>query len=269
AAVLGQAGYQSVLNNPEVGRGVKPLQYAPVLATMTPPRQYDALVAKNFFHGSLPPPKPIVIEDEKPTAAVAPPKPKEDISPFLRMTGLVREPDGKTITADIWDKANNQTYQIELVARGEKYDVKVEKFYYLKDRQKRLDRWTELVISEENTATNRTFKVVGVDGDGLVLTEATTAPQEKSEKSEKPEKPEKKTTDGPRRGSEKSNKPKEKEDLPPADPSAVLAGGGVAGLPVNGERVFHWRVGQSLKSLTEMSGGEARALIERAYPPVK
>ncbi|MGL4423598.1 MAG: hypothetical protein ACRCZF_23275, partial [Gemmataceae bacterium] len=118
-----------------------------------------------------------------------------------------------------------------------------------------------------------TFKVVGVDGDGLVLTEATTAPQEKSEKSEKPEKPEKPekktSTDGPRRGSEKSNKSKEKEDLPPADPSAVLAGGGVAGLPVNGERVFHWRVGQSLKSLTAMSGGEAKALIERAYPPVK
>lgn len=57
AGVGGGLGYFGVSLNPEAGRGLTPLQLAPVLATR--PRDYSLLVLKDPFHGPLPPPPPM------------------------------------------------------------------------------------------------------------------------------------------------------------------------------------------------------------------
>lgn len=60
AAVGGMPGYSAVADTPEVGRGLTPLQLAPVLAART--RDYSYLAVKDIFHGPLPAPKPLSVE---------------------------------------------------------------------------------------------------------------------------------------------------------------------------------------------------------------
>lgn len=60
AAVGGGAGYSAVADTPEVGRGLTPLQLAPVLAAK--PRDYGFLAVKDIFHGPLPTPKPLSVD---------------------------------------------------------------------------------------------------------------------------------------------------------------------------------------------------------------
>ena len=253
AGIGGQAGYFALLNSPEAGRGVTPLQYVDVLAKMTPPRDYQTIVAKNYFHGLLPVPPELNVEIVK----VAPPPPparKEDISGYIKLTSVTREP---SVGAEIWDKANNQLYVIELKPKGERYDISVEKFYYLNSAKKRLDKWAELVIAEEGTSTNRTFKVIGIDHDGIVLTEAVMAGVS-AVTSEAP-----KTATSRRTPGGSHEKP---VDFGPPSPVATITGGAVAATSPIGERVFVWRVGQSLKSLEALTPEEAQSAIQRAYP---
>ena len=54
AAVGGIGGYGSILVNPEIGRGITPLQFAPVLSTAN--RDYSFIVLRDLFHGTLPKP---------------------------------------------------------------------------------------------------------------------------------------------------------------------------------------------------------------------
>ena len=234
-AAGGAAGYEAVVLSPEAGRGITPLQLATVLAPTTPPRDYTLLTAKDVFHGPLP------------TAVVAE-KPKEDLSPYIKLTGITRRSDGSAM-ADVRDLANNIDYQIDLKPKGERYEVKVQKFYYIQDRRKKLDSWSELVISEEGTTTNRKFKVVGVDADELVLTEAASgAPGDK-----------------PRGGRPRSGERTRGKTPPPAPGAAPADGaGGAATHP--GERVFVWRVGQALKGVRELDEKEADAALRRAAP---
>jgi hypothetical protein len=55
AAVGGVAGSQAIVLTPEAGRGVTPLQLAPVLSPRR--RDYTLLVLRDMFHGTLPPPE--------------------------------------------------------------------------------------------------------------------------------------------------------------------------------------------------------------------
>lgn len=54
AAVGGIGGYGAILVNPEIGRGITPLQLTPVLATAN--RDYSFVVLHDLFHGTLPKP---------------------------------------------------------------------------------------------------------------------------------------------------------------------------------------------------------------------
>ncbi|MBX9624254.1 MAG: Ig domain-containing protein [Gemmataceae bacterium] len=60
AAAGGQLGYSAVAHTPEAGRGLTPLQLAPVLAARN--RDYSFLAMKDMFHGPLPPPAPLKVE---------------------------------------------------------------------------------------------------------------------------------------------------------------------------------------------------------------
>jgi hypothetical protein len=60
AAVGGWAGYSAIADTPEAGRGLTPLQLAPVLAAK--PRDYSFLAVKDIFHGPLPAPAPLKVE---------------------------------------------------------------------------------------------------------------------------------------------------------------------------------------------------------------
>lgn len=57
AGVGGWLGYNGIALNPEAGRGLTPLQLAPVLSAKN--RDYSLLVQRDPFHGTLPPPPPL------------------------------------------------------------------------------------------------------------------------------------------------------------------------------------------------------------------
>jgi hypothetical protein len=251
-AAAGGIGYAAIANTPDAARAITPLHLANVLATATPQREYTLLTAKDFFHGPLPPPPKVVAVEPPPVKKETP---KEDISPFIKMTGITRRSDG-SIQVDIRDQANNQDYQIDLTPKGERYEVKVQKLYYINPTTRR-KFYSEptLTIQEEDSSTNRTFKVVGTHDDVVVLTEIVTAATEKKDA----EKPMVSVRAGPPRG---DSKPKL---APPPPGAAVLGGVGLAVMPA-GEKVFAWKVGQTLKSLTELPAKEADEALRKAAP---
>jgi hypothetical protein len=57
AGIGGWLGYNGIALNPEAGRGLTPLQLAPVLSAKN--RDYSLLVQRDPFHGPLPPPPPL------------------------------------------------------------------------------------------------------------------------------------------------------------------------------------------------------------------
>jgi hypothetical protein len=248
-AVGGSAGHQALLHSREAGRNLTPVQYEPVLAMAGPPREYTALPARNIIHGSIPVIKPPPPPKKEEVVVVQPP-PKEDISPFIKMTGLKRATDGSGgAVIDIWDKANNHSYTVTLVPKGEKFETKVRKTYVLGGKDKLIDLTTDLEIVEAGTSTNRKFSVVGWSGEELILTEKVTAADAIPDK-----------------GNGKPSSKEKKPQLPPAPPGAMLIGGPLAATAPVGEKVFAWRVGQTLKSLTELPPSEARDAIKRAFP---
>jgi hypothetical protein len=250
AAVAGGPGFAALSNTQEVARAISPLQLANVLAAGDPPREYTLLTAKDLFHGPLPPltAPPVEVVQKDP--------PKEDISPFIKMTGITRRSDG-SIKVDLFDQANNQDYQIDLTPKGERYEVKVQKLYYI-NPTKRGKYYSEptLTIQEEYASTNRTFKVVGTHDDVVVLTETATFADAKPDAE--------KTKVVVRAGPPGRGDAKPKLPAPPPA-SAVLGGAGLAMVPA-GEKVFAWRVGQTLKSLTELPAKDADAALRKAAP---
>lgn len=243
-AVLGPLGYHQLSQTPEAARGLAAPPAAPVLAAAG--RDYLAVLAKDPFHGPLPraiPPAPVVDP------------PPEDISPFIKLTGLARSSDGRG-EATIKDVANNYDYHVELVLKDGTLVPKVEKFYYLKDRRKKLDGGTELNISDDNSGTARRFKVVGIEsgGRGLVLM----APGGAGAADEKS-----KDAGGGRGGRTFGNRggsSKTAVALAPAHPMAAVAGGPTAGLPQ--DRVYFWPLGQSLKAVRELPVDEGVKAVE-------
>lgn len=246
AAVLGgQIGYHALMNSPEAGRGIRPQQYSPVLATHHGPlRDYVMLVAKNVFHGPLPEPKPVAPPPIERVVETPPPPPKEDISPYIKLTGITRRSDG-TVTVDIRDQANNQEYTVDLKPRGERFEVKVQKYYFLQDKRKRLDFWPELVIQEETASTNRKFSVLGVHEDGLVISERVT---------EMPKPP------------VYSGRPGSRPSLPAPQPAQVVLGGPGIGLTANIERVYIWQIGYTLQDLRSVPSQDVDALLRQVAP---
>ncbi len=229
-AVGGAAGYATLFVSPEAARGMTPLQLAPVLATAD--RNYSLLLVKDIFHG--PPP------------AVVPPPPekaKEDTSAFIRLTGVGRNPDG-TGTAFIEDIASRQEYDVELTRKGDKLVPRVVKHYYtLKGAKRSYEPDPILDISEATSATARKFRVIGLDGDSLVLAEQGGASPARFSGGRSPSRP---TT----------------------PPAAAAAGAVIAGLPA--DRILVWHAGEPLSRVKPLSHEEGLKAIQRAtaLPPL-
>ncbi|MDY3561678.1 hypothetical protein R5W23_002959 [Gemmata sp. JC673] len=179
---------------------------------------------------------------------------KEDVSHAIILTMLtIRHEDG-TASAAIRDGANRQRYEIEI--EGKK--VTVSKFYYIKDKKKEdeVDKSGVLLISDDSSGTKRTFKVVGVDGEGLILEDL--KPNGDAPKAEAPRP---RGPGGPRGG------PAPKQG--PANPVAAMGGNMAsgAGIVASAPKLYRWTVGQSLYTMTKegpLSERDAQKVLKQA-----
>lgn len=178
---------------------------------------------------------------------------KDDIASAIILTMLtIRHEDG-TASAAIRDSANRQRYEIEVVGKK----VTINKFYFIKDKKKEddTDKNGILAISDDNSRTKRTFKVVGVDAEGLILEDQKPASAAKPEMAPRP-----KGGSGPAR-----SVPPSKQG--PATPIAAIAGNVATGLaltPKAPPKLYRWTVGQSLASIASLSDEEAMKVLKQA-----
>ena len=171
-------------------------------------------------------------------------EPGEDISASIILTGAAPRSDG-TAWARIFDNANRLRYTIEATPKG----VTVLKEY----KRAATLPWRKdvdhdhpagvLVISDEETRTHRTFRVVAVDIEGLIV--ADLKPEGAAEKPKAP----------PGKG---VWPPRDKPKPAPANPLAAI--GGNMSVAVQPPKFYRWPVGQSLKSLKALSDEDARKI---------
>ncbi len=184
-----------------------------------------------------------VTVSEKQPDPIKPTVEKPDVSGAIILTMVSIWSDG-TASAAIRDAASRQRYEIEI--EGKK--VTVSKFYYIKDKKKAdSDPNTDglLTISDDNSSTKRTFKLIGVDSDGLILQDQKPAPAKpKGGGFGFPGK------GGPRQG--------------PAAPLAALAGNMTNGVTLAPGKVYRWKVGDSLALLKEIADDDAKKLLKQA-----
>jgi len=229
-AVGGGAGLLTLEQSPVPARGLTPLQLVRTLAATD--RDYSLLLVKDLFHGPPPPPLPV------PPTEVVPPK--EDTSPFIRVTQLGRNPDGSG-TAVIEDLASRQQYLVDLAWADSKLTPAVTKFYYsLKGARKSYDAERDLDISEATSGTARQFRVIGFAEDGLVVADlaAKAAPAPKP-------------TGRPARGGKSPAKVSTEAAAESDDEPAT-------------EKVYLWKLGQSLDQATELKGAERDKAVRAA-----
>jgi hypothetical protein len=230
-AAGGAAGYGALLYSPVVARGIaRPAAYS-TLATAD--RDYTLLLVKDVFHG---PPDP-------PQVAEAPP-PKEDTSRFIRLTAVGRNPDG-TGRAFIEDTASKQQYEVELKRKGGNLVSEVVKYYFINRIKKAYAPEPVLDISESSSGTARKFRVIGLDGDALILAEAGGSSAPKA------------TTVGGKKGFG------QRPSTPPPPPAAAVLGG-IAPVVAPAETILVWRHGESLNQVKALSPGEAQKAVQRA-----
>jgi len=172
-----------------------------------------------------------------------------DISDSIRLIIATTRSDG-TATAVVRDNYNPLTYEIEVGADGRTKIVKYDHIGPRKklDRTYRLNDPGMLIISDDGaSSTNRSFKVIAVDSDGLVLAETKPAKEEK---------------------------PVEKGARPlrmgqgPGEPLAALAGLAAASVKApdtqTGPVLYRWTCGTSLKAVKELPKDEAKRIHQRA-----
>ncbi|MGL6076996.1 MAG: hypothetical protein ACRC8S_22805 [Fimbriiglobus sp.] len=160
ALLGGNAGYQAVLQSSEPTRALTPMQLAKVLAAND--RDYSMLLVKDIFHGS-PPPQP---------APPAPrlPEPKEDTSPYIRITGLGVNSDGSG-SAMIEDVSSKQEYVVDVSWVEKKLVAEVTKYDFAKGNRRSFGSEPDLEISDSNSSTKRKFRVIGFAEEALIIAE--------------------------------------------------------------------------------------------------
>lgn len=269
AAVGGLPGYAAIALTPEASRGITPTQFVQVLATR--PRDYTLIVRQDPFHGpyidpKAPPPKP-----DTPVVV----KQKEDISNSIKLVSSLPCTDG-TARAIIRDSYNPHNYEIEANARG----VKVTKFTPEKGRARTPPKGVPLkdnllVISDDNvSATSRTFKVVAIDGEGLIVLDLTPPKAEEKTEAKTEAKTERKwpprpaaTTDEapmPRAGLPAPTRPPTPAAPPLSTPLAGAIGAAAASAGPKPPRVYRWGLGKTLKGLVELSPEKAEQVLKQA-----
>lgn len=252
-AVLGSAGFHHLASSPVIARSLKPLEHVPVLAE--PDRDYFAVLGKDVFHGPIPPPPPPP-KKEPPKVVEPEPEPppvvKEDIAGHIKLIGITRRSDG-TATGEIKDIANNLDYIIDLKMKDGKPTASVLKYYYLRGKRRTFDSGGELDISDDTSSTARKFKVVGLDSDGVILTMKDAAPAK---------------VDPKKGGGGFGRRP-----TTPPPPVPITAIVGAVGSPeaqpapppvALPDKIFAWRVGQTLRMLKPLSTEEGQAAVKRA-----
>lgn len=168
-----------------------------------------------------------------------------DISGYIRIPMIITHKDG-TAFAVIRDNFNPHTYELEVTASGR---IKVVKYFHvgaIKKKDRTYDDPSLLILSDEGiSSTKRTFRVVAVDAEGLIVEDL--KPVEK----------------------EKPKGPRGKKEVLSIGPAAIVAGAAamivapppaVAGIPT----LYRWPVGQSLKSLQPVPKDEAKLILDRA-----
>ena len=248
-SVLGGAGLYALENySAQIGRGIAPYPLVKVLATAV--RDYAAVTARDVLHGKLPAPPPI-----KPPAPVKPPDPPPppgpDISPYIRLVSIVKSSDGSAHVelTDLW---NNFDFEINLTQTGEKLIAKA--IRYRKEKQS--DKFPNgrvvdegfpgggmLAFSDEKSRTKHLFKIYGIDGIALILSETAGVEPKPASK--------------PGFG---------KPTKPPVDPRPAILGGfsaAATSLPKI-EKFYRWEVGVPLKDIKELKPEEAQKAILRA-----
>jgi hypothetical protein len=186
---------------------------------------------------------------------------KDEISAYIFLVNTTLRSDG-TGSAVIRDRFNPHDYEIEVTP---KEGTKVRKYWYPHAEKKDLETITPLlVIGDDNTSsTRRTFKVVALDSEGLVVMDMTLghptgSGPSKSEKGGPPQK------GGPPKGPPAAA-PKPGEPIPVRPSTLAAAGGGPAAVvPTGAPKLYRWGVGKSLKQLAEIPKDEADRILQRA-----
>ena len=176
-----------------------------------------------------------------------------DISDSIKLIMSVPGSDGRA-SAVVKDNYNPLTYEIEASASGR---IKVTKFEHLGARKKK-DRFYDdpelLILSDDGvSSTKRTFKVLAIDYDGMILSEV------KAEKPVEKEKP--KVPVGRPMGAARP------ENQGPAEALSLVAGAAAttAKSIADGQpTLFRWTCGTSLKSLKELPKDEAKKYLKAA-----
>lgn len=236
-AALGGAGLWAMTQTPAVGRSIVPHQFEPALA-FKPTRDYFLMAAKDPFHGALPVPKPPVVKKDE--VVVVPPKP--DYSEHIKYSTLFRTTDGDEQSVEILvrDQINNEDYELTLTQAGERVKAVVRKYYFIGGVKKKPVRSDTLDIDNSSMSTKHSFKVHGLDGNALILSEKAVPKAAEPAKDGRPAR-------GPR----------------PADPMAAVVGG-MAAVPQAVERFYRWENGQKLNEIVELTGKEAEKAVQRA-----
>ena len=182
-----------------------------------------------------------------------------DISDSIKLIMAVVGSDG-TASAVIRDNYNPHTYEIDLMPSG---SIKIAKFDHFgakkkPDRTYRLNDPGMLVISDEEvSSTKRKFKVIAIDGEGLIL--ADLKPDAKPLEKEKPK------VSGRPMGPVVAPRP-EKPTQGAAEPLALVAGAAATSVqPVaTGPTLYRWPCGGSLKAIKEVPKDEAKKILLKA-----
>lgn len=186
--------------------------------------------------------------------APPPAKPKEDVSTAIILTGTVPRSDG-TAWARIFDNANRLRYTIDADAKGAtvvKEYKKAATLPWRKDPDYDQPKGV-LVISDDETSTNRTFRIIAIDIDGLIVADL---------------KPDGATAPAPAKG--KGGWPgggwPPKGGAAPkqgaANPLAALGGNMI--VAVKKPVLYRWPVGQSLATIKVISESEAKKIMQTA-----
>jgi hypothetical protein len=173
---------------------------------------------------------------------------KEDTSAYIVLIGTTPRSDG-TAWARVKDNASRLRYEIEATSKN----VTVVKEWYTDKWKKDVDYEEApgiLHITSEGTKTNRTFKVIAVDADGLIVSDL------KPEGSA-PAAPKAKGLWPPQKGQPAST-PKQ------GHASAMASLGGNRIVAVVKPKLYRWEVGEPLTKLREIPEEEAKKILKTA-----
>jgi len=189
---------------------------------------------------------------------------KDDIAAFIKLSIMSGRSDG-TVSAIIWDAANPHQYKVTANIKA----VVVDKWWLKSAGDWRKDRDYEqpagvLAISDDSSATKRTFQVVAFEDDAILVLDVT-KPVGKAD-AKLPGKGG--GFGGPGGfgglGGGFGARPPVGGKQGPADPLAALMGNASLAVPLPPPAIlYRWSVGKSLKDLKKVPPEEASKLLKR------